>query len=81
VALIRWSAKGDELLYATGDSVMGLSFDPRTGTAGTPRLVLRGPHTFADLAPDGRILALRMDADSAPRRFDVVLNWPALRKP
>ena len=77
---LRWSAKGDELLYATGDSVMGLTFDPRTGAAGAPRLVLRGPYTFADLAPDGRLLALRMEADAAPRRFDVVLRWPALRK-
>jgi serine/threonine-protein kinase len=78
-AWIRWSPGVDELLYASGDSLMAVSFDAGTGAGGTPRTLLRGPYVFADVAPDGRILALKTPDDAAARRFDVVLGWPALR--
>jgi serine/threonine-protein kinase len=73
---IRWSPSGRELFYATTDSLMRVPFDPRTGTPGVPRLVLRGEDEFADVAPDGRrFLIVKTPAETAPRRVELVLNW------
>lgn len=76
---IRWSANSKELFYATGDSLMTVPFESRTGVTATPRLILRGPYEFGDIAPDGqRFLAIKYLDQAAPRRFNVVLNWPEL---
>jgi serine/threonine-protein kinase len=75
-AWIRWAAAGRELLYLTGDSVMRIGFDPHTGDAGTPELVLRTPDHVEDVTRDGGyILVTRAVQESAPRRINLVLHW------
>jgi len=77
-AWIRWSQAGREILYLVGDSVMRVPFDPATGAAGAPALLLRTAHRLADVAGDGRrLLALATPVETAPRRIRVVTNWLA----
>jgi len=76
-AWIRWSQAGREILYLVGDSVMRVPFDPATGAAGAPALLLRTAHRVADVAGDGRLLALATPVETAPRRIRVVANWLA----
>jgi serine/threonine-protein kinase len=73
---IRWSKAGREILYLEGDSVMSVAFDPASGSAGAPTLLLRTPWRVADVTRDGqRLLAIKTPQETAPRRVRVVVNW------
>jgi serine/threonine-protein kinase len=75
-AWIRWSKGGREILYLAGDSVMSVPFDPSSGSAGAPTLLLRTPYRVADVTRDGqRLLAIKTPVQTAPRRVRVVVNW------
>jgi Tol biopolymer transport system component len=73
---IRWADAGRQLLFTSGDSIMRLPFDPRTGAVGTPQLALRTPYHVEDVSRDGRrFLVTKPVGDAAPRRIDLVLHW------
>jgi Tol biopolymer transport system component len=73
---IRWAGADSEILYRKGDSVMSLAFDGRSGSGEAPRLVFRTDNELADVSRDGRrFLAVKAPSETAPRRFDVMLNW------
>jgi len=73
---IRWSKAGREILYVVGDSVMSVPFDPTSGSAGVPALLLRTRSRVADVTRDGqRLLAIATPLETAPRRVRVVVNW------
>ena len=75
-AWIRWADAGRELLYVTGDSVMRVAFDPRTGESGMPRLALRTPYHVEDVSRDGRRFVVASPLpERAPQRIDVALHW------
>ena len=73
---IRWTDAGRALLYVTGDSVMRIAFNPRTGESGVPGLALRTPYHVEDVSHDGRrfLVAAPLE-ERAPRRIDVALHW------
>ncbi len=73
---IRWADGGRELFYLSRDSVMKLTFDPRTGEAGPAALALRTSDHVEDIRRDGqRFLVTRPVQDSGPRRISFVLHW------
>jgi serine/threonine-protein kinase len=72
---IRWSKAGREILYSVGDSVMSVAFDPSSGAAGAPALLLRTPYRVCDVTRDGQRLLVLKPPDTAPRRVRVVVNW------
>jgi serine/threonine-protein kinase len=75
-AWIRWANGGRELLYLTGDSVMKVAFDPRTGESGTAGLELRTLDHVEDVSRDGRrLLVTRPVLENGPRRISFVLHW------
>jgi hypothetical protein len=55
---------------------MSVPFDPSSGSAGAPTLLLRTPYRVADVTRDGqRLLAIKTPVQTAPRRVRVVVNW------
>ena len=74
-AWLQWARDGRALYYASGDSLMRIPFDPRSGEASTPALLFRGTEEVADVAADGRIPGLGTPPETAPRRVRLVLNW------
>jgi hypothetical protein len=61
--------------------MMAVSFDPASGSPGTPTVLFEGrylPNPNAhgyDLAGDGRFIMVRTPDESLPRQVNVVLNW------
>ena len=75
-AWIRWVNGGRDLLYVSGDSVMRVPFDPRTGEAGAGALALRTSDHVEDVTRDGRrFLLTRPVLGGGPRRINFVLHW------
>jgi len=72
---IRWSKVGREILYLVGDSVMSVPFDPTSGSAGAPTLLLRTPYSVEDVTRDGQRLLVTAPLETAARRVTVVVNW------
>jgi hypothetical protein len=55
---------------------MSVPFDPTSGSAGAPTLLLRTPYSVEDVARDGhRLLAIKTPLETSPRRVTVVVNW------
>ncbi|HET7468091.1 MAG TPA: protein kinase [Gemmatimonadales bacterium] len=78
----RWTRGGRELVYRTSDSLFAVTVDPRTGETGRPTPLFayqyrpEGQSWSYDVAADGsRFLMVKLPAQSAPRRVEVVLNW------
>jgi eukaryotic-like serine/threonine-protein kinase len=77
-----WSPDGRELFYVAGDAMMAVAMQP-DGTFGAPRrlfdrsgFLVNDRFQSYSVSPDGRrFLMIKLDADSAPRRLDVILNW------
>ncbi|HUR93476.1 MAG TPA: protein kinase [Gemmatimonadales bacterium] len=75
-AWIRWSRSGRDIYYVSADSLVRVPFDPVSGVAGAPALVMRSSDEIADVSVDGRrFLAVRTPTETAPRRVQIVLNW------
>jgi Tol biopolymer transport system component/tRNA A-37 threonylcarbamoyl transferase component Bud32 len=81
-----WNPNGRELFYRIGDKMMAVDITTHPGfTAGKPRTLFEGqyvptPATFPnyDVSSDGqRFLMLKRveQAEAAPTRINVVLNW------
>jgi hypothetical protein len=68
-----------------GDSVMAVTIDPASGTAGTPALLFAGRYMDSpdaagtrnwDATPDGeRFILVKRPPELQARRMNVVLNW------
>jgi serine/threonine-protein kinase len=77
----QWGRDGRELFYRNGSKMMAVSFDPASGSPGTPTVLFEGrylPNPNAhgyDLAGDGRFIMVRTPDESLPRQVNVVLNW------
>ena len=79
-----WSRDGRHLFYVTPDKkLMEVDFDPRSGTAGAPRIVLQtriiAPAfvgTQYDVAPDGKFLINSVSAERASP-LTLLSNWTA----
>ncbi|MGI8785733.1 MAG: protein kinase domain-containing protein [Acidobacteriota bacterium] len=81
-----WSRDGRRIFYIAPDKkLMEVSFDPQTGSAGTPRVLFQtriiAPNfvgTQYDVASDGRFLINSLPSDhSSP--LTLVTNWKALK--
>jgi Tol biopolymer transport system component/predicted Ser/Thr protein kinase len=82
-----WNRNGRELFYRSGDKMMAVEVDTRSGfSASNPRMLFEGryvsafPNTFPnyDVSPDGeRFLMLKPSeqSEAAPTQINVVLNW------
>ncbi len=78
----RWSPKGDELLYTSGNRVMTTKVAPgeefsagRPIVLTDPRLLLAASVPNYDITPDGhRLLMMRRDATAAPVRSLIVVQ-------
>jgi eukaryotic-like serine/threonine-protein kinase len=79
-----WSRNGRELFYRSGDKLMAVDIDIRSGfSAGKPKSMFQGlyqptPVVEAnyDVAPDGRFLMIKPGGEEqAPTQVNVVLNW------
>jgi len=81
-----WNRDGRELVYRSGRRMFAVPVDTTRGfSAGKPRVLFERRYVSGawdvagldyDLAPDGRFLMLKPDADEeAPPRLNVVLNW------
>ncbi len=69
-------------MYRSGDSLFAVTVDPRSGETGRPAALFAYPYLpqaqswSYDAAPDGsRFLLVKLPAESAPRKVEVVLNW------
>ena len=72
----RWTKSGREYAYATGDSILAVSVDPKTGETGRPTLLFRGEYGSWDVTDDGeRFLMVKTPDAQRPRRLEIVLNW------
>jgi serine/threonine-protein kinase len=81
----RWSPRGDELFYRSGDAVMAVSVktEPGFDVVGKPRVLFRG--LFAapwDVSPDGKKFLMVKPAgiaaelaDKGGGKISVILNW------
>jgi hypothetical protein len=82
-----WSPDGKELLYVTGESVVGVAVRP-DGSVGAPRRRFDPANFLLDdrfrsyaVSPDGkRFLTIRRDPGSIPHQLNVILNWTEERK-
>ena len=81
-----WNPKGGELFYRSGNKIMAVDVDTKSGfSAGKPRMLFEGPYLptsgslpYYDVSPDGqRFLMLKPveSQASAPTQINVVLNW------
>jgi serine/threonine-protein kinase len=80
-----WTRGGRELVYRSGDSVMAVSFDPRSGESGRPAALFAGPYPdnpgwtrprSYDVSRDGeRFLMTKLPPQQSRPRISVVLNW------
>jgi Tol biopolymer transport system component len=80
-----WSRNGRELFYRSGDKMMAVEIDTRSGfSAGKPKSLFQGLYQPTpildanyDVAPDGRrYLMIKPGAEEqAPTQVNVVLNW------
>jgi serine/threonine-protein kinase len=81
----RWSRDGRQLFYRSGNKMMAVDVQTRSGfAAGTPRMLFDQPYAINpnaaaryDVAPDGQhFLMLKVDETlSSPLELRVVLNW------
>jgi Tol biopolymer transport system component len=78
-----WREDGRQLYYRSGDSIMSVdvAIDGERVQASVPARLFTEPLVLdsqMDVAPDGsRFLAVQAEADSEPKRLEVVLNWAA----
>jgi len=76
-----WSRDGRELVYASGDEVLSVSFDAKGLRLGKPQRLFRAsfvakPRPIGGLTPDGRRFLLLDDVVPDPRPpLTVVVNW------
>jgi eukaryotic-like serine/threonine-protein kinase len=82
---VVWSRNGRELFYRSGDKMMAVEIDSRSGfSAGKPKSLFQGlyqPSPILDAnyaaAPDGRrfLMIKPGGEEQAPTQVNVVLNW------
>ncbi|MHC4507779.1 MAG: serine/threonine-protein kinase [Planctomycetota bacterium] len=79
-----WSRDGKELFYRCGDKMMALTIETEPELKpGVPKELFKGQFRGAptylgltyDLAPDGRLIMIQEDQESAKPTINVVLNW------
>ena len=83
----RWSRDGKRIFYIQPDrKLMAVSFDPRKGTAGTPRVLFQtriiAPAYLGfqyDVSPDGRFLINSFPSNSSSP-LTLLTGWSALLK-
>jgi hypothetical protein len=80
----RWSRDGRQIFFIAPDKkMMAASFDPRHGSAGTPRVLFQTRIIGAsyigfqyDVAPDGRFLVNSLPSGSSP--LTLITGWTTL---
>jgi eukaryotic-like serine/threonine-protein kinase len=83
----HWSRDGRQVFYITSDKkLMGVTFDPRTGAVGAPRMILQtrivAPSQAGfqyDVAPDGRFLVNSLS--SVPSPITLIISWMGFINP
>jgi len=77
-----WSPLGDRLYFRQGALMMEADIHTEDGLAVDAPKQVFGPNWTVgsyDVMPDGEhFLAVEYSPDAAPKRIDLVLNWPAL---
>jgi Tol biopolymer transport system component len=75
----RWSAKGRELFYRSGDKMMVVDVPPGPAfRPGRPRMLFERSGNAYDVAPDGRFLMIKPVTGNAPEQsaeMHIVVNW------
>ena len=80
----RWTRAGRELVYRRGDVMVAVSFDPATGSVGSPTQLFRVPDAGQldnrtpgyDVTPDGsRFLLVTPVARPDVQPMHVITNW------
>jgi serine/threonine-protein kinase len=77
----RWTRRGRELVYRSGQQMMAVTVDPATGELGAPAVLFTGDFMVSsewgfDVTPDGeRFLMLQRPPGTEPRQIVVVTNW------
>ena len=74
----KWSPKGDELFYRSGDKMMSVQVSTRSEfSAGTPREIFKGTYGGRfDVAPDGQhFLMIKHSTQPLVTQIQFILNW------
>jgi Tol biopolymer transport system component len=80
----RWSRDGRQMFYRSGNKMMAVDIESRTGfAAGVPRMLFDQPYAAInglspnyDVAPDGRFLMLKdIEEQTSQLELRMVLNW------
>ena len=81
----RWSPDGRQLFYINDGKLMAVSISPQGETLSIGATTVRAQHEYFggatanySVAPDGRVLTVRLDPSPAgPNRLIVVQDWLA----